>query len=199
MNFNDLQKLDFDKFLWCWELNYYDGMISCIAFYDDKPVYVSCEEEETSFRAESKDQEGIYFEYPRIYKVYYLKNEDFIELYRRNLYWKKYVGIHNEFLPETLKRPFIGKVKAQTEWSKYPYWNDPYIFDKSNIVGYMTIQNEETNVARTSEKIKENDISTYFTEEQWKDLNEKYYISFSSGFLSLGTKEIYYTKPIIEE
>ena len=90
-------------------------------------------------------------------------------------------------------------MKAQTEWSKYPYWNDPYIFDKSNIVGYMTIQNEETNVARTSEKIKENDISTYFTEEQWKDLNEKYYISFSSGFLSLGTKEIYYTKPIIEE
>jgi len=198
MNFNDLQKLDFYKFLWCWEINYYDGMLSCIAFYDDKPVYVSCEEEEYSFRVPSLDQDGIYFEYPRIYKVYSLKSEDFIEFYRRNLYWKKYVGIHNEFLPETLKRPFLGKVKPQTEWSKYPYWNDPYKFDKSQVLGYITISNQETNISISVENIKESDINKYFTEEQWKDLNDKYYVSFNGGFLSLGTKDIHYTKPVIE-
>lgn len=199
MDISNLQKLDFNKFFWCWQISYYDGMLSCIAFYEDKPVYLSCEERERYFITNSKDEDGMAFYYPRIYKVYSLTNEDFIEFYRRNLYWKKYVGIHNEMSPEALKCPFKGQVKPESEWDKYPYWHDPYVFDKSSVLGYTIYDNDDHKLAISFDKIDKNDIEKIFTEEQWKDLNDKYYVSFNGGFLSLGSKEIYITKPIIEE
>jgi len=37
------------------------------------------------------------------------------------------------------KRPFIGQVKPEISWKNYPWWKEPYKYDKSNLIGYITL------------------------------------------------------------
>ncbi len=192
--------LDYNDFLWCWQISFYDGMLSSIAFYKDTPVFVSFEDsdEERFIIAKAKDEDGELFCFPRVFNVYALKNEDFIELFRRNLLWKKFVGIHNEMMPDSTTKVFLGKTQPETEWSKYPYWNDPLKIDKSNFLGKITLKNTDPHKAECMNDISKENIYDYFTKEQIEELEKKYYVSFNGGILSLGLKNIYISKPILE-
>lgn len=134
-----LPQIKTEDVMWCWMLDYHDGLLSAVGFIDKQPIYVKCEiDPEPEYDITSRN---LLVYKPRIFVVYEISNSNFLELFYNNLLFQKYVGVHTQMDPATMKRHNLGMVRKESEWHKYYDRKIPNMINDPRPIGWLTMNN----------------------------------------------------------
>lgn len=83
-----------------WHQNYYDGVLSGMMLYEDKPCwFVECEEEEPQLVIDEDGDEDYEWTWWRKYSVIELTEEQTTHLFALHGLWQFMVGLHADYFP----------------------------------------------------------------------------------------------------